>query len=570
MSKDADASRPDTLPSLAPLASISCFITTEANLDTSAARPDLDHPPPKGRLHDKSSVDERCINRRRTVSQTSSDMACGTPPVPVPAGVVSSQSVASGLSSLDTSPSSSASGCSPKPYTFPDDPHVSMAGSSLHQLVMPSLTVPRRRSFTDVGNSLGHLKLLVSGPAGIGKTSLIRSLGQNCQHIVYLDPVVSDSTDRITEIYGSTRLHPWWRAETEETSFRANKRRKFLPDELLDNNICFADCPSTSGRLATGYVESQLLPLCQKPIGDTDLSHLLSGGAVSVVHAVLYMLPSTGPGPDDIMLMRALQHMTNVIPLLARADELTGDAAALSKRRLAGLLTRENLELFSFAGVGTTRPDPSIYAVSCTAFLERSEHDMHMSHMSFEHIHPPTDLADLVDHIFSLDGSSWLRHSAAIKCVNWRRRQLKWASQTALTLRKLPYSDTMTYVTLPDVRSSQWGPIGLSSWGESLRRSLTAERVLRSPSALPSGVEGIGLAMATTRRPRNSSHRSRDAEQISSVRQDPLGLLSLTRQINQGGRISLELLASLGGLGLAAWLVQPELARHWGICFSTS
>ncbi|PHH74496.1 hypothetical protein CDD80_3047 [Ophiocordyceps camponoti-rufipedis] len=292
ISTDSDASRPDALPSLAPLVPISCFITTEANLDSSAARPDLDHPLSKGRLHDNSPVDELTINRRRTVSQTSSDMACGTPPVPVPAGAISSQSVASGLSSLDTSPISSASGCSPKAATFPDDPHVSMAGSSLHQLVMPSLTVPRRRSFTDVGSSLGHLKLLVSGPAGIGKTSLIRTLGQNCQHIVYLDPVMSNATDTITEIYGSTRLHPWWRAETEETS-RATKRRKFLPDELLDNNICFADCPSTSDRV-TGYVESQLLPLCQKPIGDTDLSHLLSSGAVSIVHAVLYMMPSTG------------------------------------------------------------------------------------------------------------------------------------------------------------------------------------------------------------------------------------------------------------------------------------
>jgi hypothetical protein len=42
-----------------------------------------------------------------------------------------------------------------------------LAGSHTPQLIMPSLTVPRRRPFSDTGKSLGKLKVLVTGPDGV-------------------------------------------------------------------------------------------------------------------------------------------------------------------------------------------------------------------------------------------------------------------------------------------------------------------------------------------------------------------------------------------------------------------
>ncbi|RCI14114.1 hypothetical protein L249_7918 [Ophiocordyceps polyrhachis-furcata BCC 54312] len=221
LSADPDASRPDALPSHTSVAPISCFITTEANieaLDSAAAVPDFDHPP---KHHTQGS----------------------------PSGYSSAFSDRSAHHELGST-SGDAAGYSTKPN--PGDPNVSMAQSSLHQLVMPSLTVPRRRSFTDVGKSLGNLRILVSGQAGIGKTSLIRSFGQNCQHIVYLDPITSSPTRRITEIFGSTKFCPWWRAKSEPVA-RANKRRKFMTDEHLDKNICFADCPPTTSDAEAGH-----------------------------------------------------------------------------------------------------------------------------------------------------------------------------------------------------------------------------------------------------------------------------------------------------------------------------
>ncbi|RDA93344.1 hypothetical protein CP533_0325 [Ophiocordyceps camponoti-saundersi (nom. inval.)] len=556
LSADPDAPRPDALPSHTPDAPISCFITTEANLealDSTAAVLDADYHP---KHHAQSSPGGHSSPfSDRSAYQ---ELGYGTVAAPITTGVVDARSVASGLSSLGISSNSSASGDASGYPTNPNvsDPHASMAQHSFHQLVMPSLKVPRRRSFTDVGKSLGNLRILV---LGIGKTSLIRSFGQNCQHIVYLDPITPSPTQKITEIFGSTKSCPWWRAESEPVA-RANKRRKYTTDELLEKNICFADCPSSTG--VTGYVESQLMPLCQKPIGDSDLCHLLSEGAGSIVHAALYMLPMTGPRLKDIELLRMLQEMTNVVPVLARADELTDDETILSKRRLLSHLARENLDLFSFAGPDSA---PSVYAVSCTAQSEStaSEPDLHMS---FEHVQHQslTDLSDLVDRIFSLDGSSWLRYSAAVKSVIWRRRQLELTYHSALTLRTLTYSGALTSMC-HFAAGSHHERIELSSWAESLRRSLSAERMRQSYATLPSELERVQLAMTTSGKPswNAASRRQRSTGQTNNVHQDPLGLLKLSSQINRGGRLTLELVTSLGGVGLAAWLVQPELSCHW-------
>jgi hypothetical protein len=38
--------------------------------------------------------------------------------------------------------------------------------TAIPQLIMPSLTVPRRRPFSEVGKSLGKLKIMVAGQTG--------------------------------------------------------------------------------------------------------------------------------------------------------------------------------------------------------------------------------------------------------------------------------------------------------------------------------------------------------------------------------------------------------------------
>jgi hypothetical protein len=48
------------------------------------------------------------------------------------------------------------------------------------------------------------------------------------------------------------------------------------------------------------YVEDLLSPLLDKPMEDSDLWNIISGGGLSIVDAVLYMIPHTGTTELDL------------------------------------------------------------------------------------------------------------------------------------------------------------------------------------------------------------------------------------------------------------------------------
>jgi hypothetical protein len=138
-----------------------------------------------------------------------------------------------------------------------------MESGSAPQLVMPSIKMPSRRPFTELGKNMGHLKLLIAGRSGVGKTSLIKAIVQSCEHIVHVDPIgpqpgpsrrssraterpgalrrSSNDTESICEIFASTKPYPEWWTELDE--FRSGQRRKSLGDTVLERNICFVDTP---------------------------------------------------------------------------------------------------------------------------------------------------------------------------------------------------------------------------------------------------------------------------------------------------------------------------------------
>ena len=96
---------------------------------------------------------------------------------------------------------------------------------AMPQLVMPSIAMPTRRPFTEKGRRMGRLKVMVVGPRGVGKTSLIQSICRACEDIVHMDPISGTTlshspvigsneitaTKKIVEIGASTRSYPsWW------------------------------------------------------------------------------------------------------------------------------------------------------------------------------------------------------------------------------------------------------------------------------------------------------------------------------------------------------------------------
>nr|XP_036577561.1 heat shock protein [Colletotrichum truncatum]KAF6784559.1 heat shock protein [Colletotrichum truncatum] len=132
----------------------------------------------------------------------------------------------------------------------------------VQQFIMPTISVPSRRPFTEVGKSLGRLKILVAGKSGLGKTSLIKAITQSCQHIVHVDPTlpvvpasagllpldahpndppICQGTFQITETFASTKPYPPWWKEPAQSSPIPNTGSSV--DMILDRNICLIDTP---------------------------------------------------------------------------------------------------------------------------------------------------------------------------------------------------------------------------------------------------------------------------------------------------------------------------------------
>ncbi|GAB1320702.1 hypothetical protein MFIFM68171_10912 [Madurella fahalii] len=341
-----------------------------------------------------------------------------------------------------------------------------MDSGSAPQLIMPSIKMPSRRPFTDEGKRMGRLKVLIAGDSGVGKTSLIKAIVQSCEHIVHVDPITpssllspsltrsmptiagasggkqrsgrrqswreSSGTAQITEIYASTKPYPEWWSEVDD--FRVLRRRKSLGDAVLDRNICFVDTPgygSGSSSMDTitpvaQYIESHLQRISQNCLSDGDLLNLLGGEGGIQVDVVFYMV-SNRLRPVDIHYLRQITPISNVILLLAQADLMSAAQVAASKEQIYGQLNEANIRLFSFSmpSPSYASPDPGkqgVYAISSAAGSDHDTMDASLL-MSPDYVQPliPTELASLVEQVFSSNGVSWLRHSAARKYVQWRK-----------------------------------------------------------------------------------------------------------------------------------------------------
>ncbi|KAF2197820.1 hypothetical protein GQ43DRAFT_423752 [Delitschia confertaspora ATCC 74209] len=355
--------------------------------------------------------------------------------------------------------------------------------SSFPQLVMPSIQMPSRRPFTTKGKAMGKLKVLVAGEAGLGKTSLIRSIVQLCEDIVHVDPMspsISGSrlsaskeskpqrrksqpsgTTQITEIHASTKAYPHWWAESEEN--RVSHRRKSVGDSVLERNICFVDTPGF-GRSSSAtkeiiavvdYVESLLVQNATVgTMDDNDLLGVISGNGGVQVDVVIYLLSPTQDISKDIYYMRRLSSLTNVIPIIAKADSVTLDEILAIKTSILARLQTTSIKPFLFGkqlddallevqglaasippldstssldsstepNSGPLRNPTHPYAISSLLGPDNETMDASLL-MSSEYMQPllPSELAYLVAEIFNPDSISWLRYSAARKFLAWRR-----------------------------------------------------------------------------------------------------------------------------------------------------
>ncbi|KAK1751569.1 hypothetical protein QBC47DRAFT_416848 [Echria macrotheca] len=544
-----------------------------------------------------------------------------------------------------------------------------MSSGSVPQLIMPSIKMPSRRPFTDAGKSMGRLKVLVAGDSGVGKTSLIKAIVQSCEHIVHVDPITpspgssgvirpltrhrtssgtggpshrrqssksENSTTQITEIYASTKPYPEWWSEIDD--FRVLQRRKSLGDAVLDRNICFVDTPgygSGSSSMdtitpVTSYIESHFRRMSSNSLSDGDTLNMIGGEGGVQVDVVLYLV-SNRLRPVDVQYLRQLASLTNVIILLAQADLMSPEQIAANKEQIRGQMREADIQPFSFAGTPSSPApfDPlrqGLYAVSSAAGSDHEIMDASLL-MSPDYLQPliETELRTLVQRVFSQDGASWLRHSAARKYVQWRRSD-STPKSTSLFQPVLhhspPYQQPATQhnsqvltphmgatssyalarITDHTQREERLAQVRLTNWAADLQRSLENERA--QYAALARGERAIwlmeklnecaqdGTLVALPGRGRSpSTERIREqvrrklrreaavaragrgrADSRTMHHRDPLGLLQVAADLKHRGLVALEVLGSLGLLGgLVIWAykysrdVQPVqfLTAEW-------
>ncbi|KAG6100883.1 hypothetical protein E4U30_003572 [Claviceps sp. LM220 group G6] len=577
----------DTTSQAAPIAPLACFITTESALyhgHDSSEKDGFNVVSQSRKQHAYASAQEsECSSEQSELGHPPSiSQICQRASSPLSTPVKPAASRPDSIGSDPSSPGDASSftmsevprSLSPSFSELPrrSSPGLSQAASGLAeapQLVMPSLTVPRRRAFTETGKSLGKLKILVTGQAGIGKRSLILSIAQSCTHIVHMDSMQSSrkNTPRIT--YASTRPKPWWRTYQGQTL--AKRRPSILPDEVLDRNICFVDCNGHTGSNETSfpaveYVESQLAHLLRSPIDDVNLCALLSGDTEPNVDVVLYLLSSTGPSFLDIECMKKLQQKTNVIPLLALADYIPIEKLGATKQQISQQLKLADINCFAFSQPNSDLESPLVYAVSSVTRLDYDTIDA--SILMASDYQPPllrTDLDSLVTDIMSVDGSSWLRHSAASRAVYWLRKsgQKKSSPYSSLIYRPLhskasPFSTSLTSAHLD---KQYWGRTEVSSWAETLRESLTLERLnlFQQQSEVHLADDCLVTMRTDCPRPRLRCWRQPYGASSMSSNQDPLGLLELASRIRGGGKLTLELLSTFGA---SEFLASDDLWAH--------
>ncbi|KAI0123851.1 hypothetical protein BJ170DRAFT_640718 [Xylariales sp. AK1849] len=513
-----------------------------------------------------------------------------------------------------------------------------MNSGSAPQLVMPSIKMPSRRPFTETGKNLGRLKVLIAGRSGVGKTSLVKAIVQTCGHIVHVDPIApqasssrrpsktterpsasrrsSSSTERISEIFASTKPYPeWW---TELDQFRSSQRRKSLGDHVLERNICFVDTPgygTGSSAMETimqcvEYVESHLNKVSSDSLSEPEMLNMLGGGGGFQVDVVFYLIQRS-LSPADLEYLRRLAPLTNIVPLLAQADNLNNEEQTTCKQQITGQLRDAGIRPFvftPFSGQAPAADLPTVpYAVSSATGSDHAVMDASLL-MSPDYVQPliSTELAMLVEQVFSPNGSSWLRHSAAKKYLQWRNSSnpsrpkhlyrplsLQGPGPTFALARDAGTLIAPTSLALarmnrqPDELSPS--RFEMVDWAADLQKSLASERlryesVARGERAVwlterlnECVKDGTLVAVNSSKETSPNRRRRGPRSKRTPYHQDPLGLLQVATDLKAKGWIALELLGSLGILGgLAFWITrqrwQPEpvqladeWARMWGL-----
>ncbi|KAJ5939875.1 hypothetical protein N7516_000043 [Penicillium verrucosum] len=517
-------------------------------------------------------------------------------------------------------------------------PFLAPGGAS--QLIMPSIKMPSRRPFTERGKAMGRFKVLLAGAPGSGKTSLIKSIVQTCDDIVHVDtiPQVTSLGRRrpsrprsrgtltaTTEIYASTKPYPSWWSDLEDS--RVLQRRKSIGEIVLERNLCFVDTPATNLSRAGQsdaigqYMKQQFFRAIHALSGsNVDFQNLLAGNGGSQVDAILYLI-SSDTLSTDVECIRKLCELSNVIPLISKADTLTQTQIAHLKLRFHEEAREAGIKPFLFGdppnGLDGLESQPP-YAVSSEKTIDTETMDA-STLMSPDYVQPlvSSELDALVKKMFDRDNLAWMRQSAAKKLIQQRTdpysfppsmplptstqsgpatsgsayASSSWRSVSGTSISPdSPPSYAMARIADYTRNEERMAQVRLAQWATDLQRSLQNERdryislargeravwlterlgecvgdgSLVPLSQLPGfcGLHGpvgdkSGGGFQVMR-----SHTGSGAYRFTKFSpHDPLGVVGWIDELGHRGWMLVQIVGSVGVVGgLALWL-----ARTWGL-----
>ncbi|KAL8943588.1 MAG: hypothetical protein Q9216_000953 [Gyalolechia sp. 2 TL-2023] len=494
------------------------------------------------------------------------------------------------------------------------------------QLIMPSIQMPSRRPFTERGKSMGKVKILIAGDAGLGKTSLIKSIVQLCEDIVHVDPVTlpapltaqlskgSDqtrslkasysSTSQIHEIWASTKAHPGWWTELEEN--KTLRRRKSIDDPVLERNICFVDTPGygrglsiTEGiQAVVSYIEKQLpRSFSAGANGRSELVSMLSGNGGTQVDVVLYLIGKEIK-PADLSLLQRMSQITNVIPLLCKADTIDPAHLGSVKQSISDELAQIGIKPFSFP---LNKSLTSPYAVCSAPSNDEDNMDASLL-MSSEYIQPllPSELAMVIDQLLDTDSIARLKHLSAKKLVQSSTTLPHMNATSASSGLRIDMASSSSFSTISQTlpsntlrlplqspvqlaeytrREEKLAQIRLAKWASDLRKTMQDER--RQFEALSHVERTSWLTEKLDECNRDvtfpdgkTTSRTELAGTTSPLgltsMNDPLGLLRCDAYLRQHGLRIFQVVGTFGVFGaVAVWIARnlsscSEWSWTWG------
>jgi hypothetical protein len=310
------------------------------------------------------------------------------------------------------------------------------------------------------------------------------------------------------------------------------------------------------------------------------------------------LLTYIGIKPVDIEYLRRLSQFTNIIPLIAQADTLTPEQREHLKSRMASDLEAANIRLLPLNIAESGLPHPGIsapYAVSSLPSDDRETMDASLL-MSPDYIQPlvPTDLPDLIAHVFHPSAIAYLRHHASLKLV--RHRKSAYSSISSIP-RSLPAPIQPSNILSPPLgaantfalariadhsqREERLAHIRLSTWAADLQRSIANERARFE--ALARGeravwltqrlgecvADGTLVAVSAPGRGRTgkSEGRRRVMHHVGRGREDPLGLLGVHDRVGEAVWVVVRVVSGVGVVGaIAFWAMRGWRGEEgWGV-----